>query len=97
MKYLRDVATLGLNGPLCTGCGRCAEVCPHAVFVIENRKAVITDKDACMECGACASNCEFGALTVGSGVGCASALIGGIIKGKEPVCGCGDDKGSACC
>lgn len=97
MRYLKGVATLELNDSLCTGCGRCAEVCPHAVFVIEDRKAVITDRDACMECGACASNCEFGALKVGSGVGCASALIGGMIKGGEPVCGCGEGNDSACC
>ena len=44
----------------------------------------------CIECGACMMNCPFGALRVRSGVGCAAALINGLIRGGEPECGCGN-------
>ncbi|HDQ44765.1 MAG TPA: 4Fe-4S dicluster domain-containing protein [bacterium] len=95
MRYLKNVTTLALDISKCTGCGMCAEVCPHAVFRIEGRKAVIEDRDACMECGACARNCAPGALSVRAGVGCAAAVIAGKLRGTEnPACGC---SGTGCC
>ena len=103
MKYLKDVTTLQYDPVKCTGCRKCTEVCPHAVFEMKDGKAAITDRDRCMECGACALNCEFGALSVGSGVGCAAALIKGMITGGEPTCGCSDStatsgaKNTGCC
>ena len=75
LRYLKNVVTLELDQPTCIGCGRCVEVCPHQVFLIDNRKASLADKDACMECGACAINCPVDAITVDSGVGCASGMI----------------------
>ncbi|MDD2806864.1 MAG: mercury methylation ferredoxin HgcB [Elusimicrobiales bacterium] len=95
MKYLPGVSTLKLEAAKCIGCGMCAKVCPHAVFRIEARKAVITDVDLCMECGACAGNCPTEALSVKKGVGCAQAVRMGFLRGTEPDCGCGDD--SSCC
>jgi NAD-dependent dihydropyrimidine dehydrogenase PreA subunit len=74
-RYLTKVTTLRLQEELCSGCGRCLEVCPQQVFLLAARKAVIVDIDACMECGACAKNCPVQALAVASGVGCASGLI----------------------
>lgn len=98
MKYLANVSTLVYDIEMCTGCGRCVEVCPHQVFVMEDRRARITDEDLCMECGACSLNCEFGAIQVDAGVGCASAVISSMITGGEPVCGCeGDDSKGNCC
>jgi len=91
-KYLRNVVTLRLDSDKCTGCGLCEIVCPHPVFEM-NEKAVIVDKDACMECGACALNCPPGAIEVKSGVGCATAIIAGTIKGTEPTCdSCGESE-----
>ena len=87
MKYLANVTTLKLDQDLCTGCGICAVVCPHAVFALDNGKAQIDDKDACMECGACSLNCQYGAITVQAGVGCAQAVINSAL-GKT---------GSDCC
>jgi NAD-dependent dihydropyrimidine dehydrogenase PreA subunit len=92
-RYLSDLTTLSLDGGKCTGCGRCTEVCPHAVFKIGNRKALIVDRDRCIECGACMMNCPAGAIDVKTGVGCAQAIIGSMRKGGEPGCGCG----SSCC
>ena len=73
-------------------------------------KSVMADRDACMECGACAINCPVEALEVQSGVGCASGLLNvalgrrGACCGEKEACGCGgsesaknDSKGSGCC
>ena len=62
-------------------------------------RAAVTDRDLCMECGACAKNCDFGAITVDAGVGCAAAIINSMITGGEPTCGCstGDSGGSTSC
>ena len=98
MKYLTDVTTLRFFPEKCTGCGRCIEVCPHGVFKLSDKKASITDKDLCMECGACAMNCEFGAIRVNAGVGCAAAIINSMLYGGEPSCDCsGEEKSNGCC
>lgn len=94
-RYLKNVTTLTLSAPQCIGCGRCAEVCPHGVFTIIDRKAQINDKNRCMECGACANNCPVNALSVDAGVGCAHAFIMGWLTGSEPSCDCSG--GSQCC
>lgn len=95
MKYLANVTSLEFHSDKCTGCGRCVEVCPHAVFTMNGGKAAISDKDRCMECGACVRNCAFGAIAVNAGVGCASAIIR-MITGGELSCGCGDAQNTCC-
>jgi len=104
-RYLLNGASLSVDGARCAGCGICAEVCPHGVFSREQGgTAVIRDRMLCMECGACALNCPRKAIRVNRGVGCAAAIIGGIIRGTSPGCGCdstrnGDRtlKGKSCC
>ena len=93
--YLTEVVTLKLDAEKCNGCRMCILVCPHEVFSIQNKRAVIVQKDLCMECGACAKNCEQGAITVKSGVGCAAGILNGIIRGTEPTCDC-DSRGGCC-
>ena len=93
-RYLKNVATLELDTDKCIGCRMCTEVCPHGIFVIEDKKARIVDRNACMECGACAKNCPVEAITVEPGVGCATGIIIGAIRGTEPTCGCSED---SCC
>ena len=57
MRYLKGVASLEYNADRCTGCGRCAEGCPHQVFAIEEGAARVVDRDRCMECGECEEKC----------------------------------------
>ena len=86
LDYLPNVTTLELDVDLCTGCGMCVEVCPHAVFRLEASHAVLQDRDACIECGACMTNCEAGALQVDVGVGCARAIL--ATGADAPACCC---------
>ena len=87
--YLKNVASLEYDISKCIGCKLCVDVCPHNVFKMTDKKAKIVYKDKCMECGACAVNCSPNALTVKQGVGCATAVIWGWVKGTEPNCDCG--------
>jgi NAD-dependent dihydropyrimidine dehydrogenase PreA subunit len=87
MNYLKNVVTLKLDNEKCIGCGQCLVVCPHGVFDLAEHKARITCLDACMECGACAKNCPVDALYVKTGVGCASGILSGILRGGETCCG----------
>ena len=94
MLYLSDVVSLKLHAEKCIGCGRCVEVCPHAVFVLENGKSRIVGRDACMECGACARNCPVDALFVRNGVGCASGMLNAALGRTNGCCG---EKQACCC
>ena len=96
MRYLEDVITLQLDSSRCNGCGQCVSVCPHAVFRIENKRSVLADRGACMECGACARNCEPGAIAVRAGVGCAAGVLAGLVAGTEPTCGCSQESAASC-
>jgi NAD-dependent dihydropyrimidine dehydrogenase PreA subunit len=80
--------TLRYDEQKCNGCRTCTEVCPHAVFAMNGGKARLESIADCMECGACALNCKQGAISVDSGVGCASAMIlTALTRRKEPSCG----------
>ena len=92
--YLSNVVTLELDPEKCTGSRMCTIVCPHDVFAVEQRKASIVNRDWCMECGACEKNCPEQAIRVKSGVGCATGIINGILRGTEPTCDCGE---GGCC
>ena len=99
MRYLKNVTTLMYNPDKCTGCGLCLEVCPQGVFVWNGKPAKIrairiTDRDACMECGACMVNCAWSAIQVRPGVGCAAAIVYSKLTGKKEIT-CGGDSG--CC
>jgi ferredoxin len=88
MRYLSNVVTLEYDPAKCTGCGLCVDVCPHAIFSMDasGKKAVLGDRDLCMECGACMKNCPFGAIKVRPGVGCAWAIMMSTFRGKDAPC-----------
>ena len=82
----------------CINCRRCTQVCPHRVFTEGKDHAELASPRACMECGACAKNCPAQAIEVQSGVGCAWAMIGAALRGKDmdTECSCGGESGSCC-
>lgn len=88
LVYLKDVVTLKLDQKKCVGCGMCLLVCPHAVLSLTNGKIEIANRDACMECSACARNCPAEALNVRAGVGCAAAVINSMLGRKNSSCCC---------
>lgn len=90
MRYLHNVATLEIDAAKCNGCATCIHVCPHNVIEMRAKKAVVRDLDGCMECGACRMNCPEAAIEVQAGVGCAYAILRGMIYGTPAQCGCGD-------
>jgi len=85
--YLEN--TLVYDPKLCNGCAMCVAVCPHAVYEMDGRLARLVRPQACMECGACQVNCVTNAISVESGVGCASAMIRAALTGRREVtCDC---------
>lgn len=80
--------TLEYDPALCNRCGMCQVVCPHRVFASGESAAVLVDRDSCMECGACRTNCATGAIKVDSDVGCASAMMLAAItrRGRSRTC-----------
>jgi NAD-dependent dihydropyrimidine dehydrogenase PreA subunit len=96
MKSAYISNTLRYNPDLCSGCGMCSVVCPHLVFVQNERLAQLIRPKACMECGACQRNCPTNAIIVESGVGCAYAQMLAALKGKKEAC-CDIEKDSPCC
>ena len=82
----------------CINCKRCTQVCPHAVFAEGKEHVELAKPASCMECGACALNCPVQAIEVHSGVGCAWAMIGAALRGKDmdTECSCGGEDGGCC-
>jgi len=104
LRYLDDVVTLRYDAAKCTGCRQCTYVCPHGVFAMDGKRAALVDRDACIECGACARNCAFDAIEVRAGVGCAAGIISSWFRGQRGVVSCGPEgpapegsRGGGCC
>lgn len=54
-----------VDSKLCTGCGKCVDVCPAGVFeMIGDEKKIASPKNVseCMECHACEAQCPAGAI-----------------------------------
>ena len=79
-----------LDSILCTGCGTCAKVCPHRVFELNGKKAILASEERCIECGACQLNCLGNAIEVSKGTGCLYVIVKEDIlhlKGDGASCG----------
>jgi NAD-dependent dihydropyrimidine dehydrogenase PreA subunit len=88
MQYILGGDSLVLNESRCNGCGRCEEVCPHAVFAVVHRKATVVHRGNCMQCGACRMNCPVAAIEVSSGVGCVAGILNSIRRGDPTGASC---------
>jgi uncharacterized Fe-S center protein len=62
---MRQHATLSprIEASLCTGCGRCLEICPAAAICLENKQAVL-DGQSCIGCAQCITLCPVGAIKI---------------------------------
>ena len=48
---------LQVDVPKCTGCGRCAAVCPERAITISPEGKSVTDREKCAVCGKCEAAC----------------------------------------
>ena len=48
---------LQVDTPKCTGCGRCAAVCPEGAITISDEGKSVTERDKCVVCGKCEAAC----------------------------------------
>lgn len=53
---------IGFVKSLCTGCGKCAEICPASALFYEAGKLTRIDRERCTGCGMCISECSYKAL-----------------------------------
>ena len=46
----------------CTGCGRCAEICPTDILRMRDGMPVVSYPNECWLCGACMMDCAANAI-----------------------------------
>lgn len=55
---------IGFVKSLCTGCGKCAEICPEGALVYEADRLPHIDRKRCSGCGACSAVCDYKAIVL---------------------------------
>jgi NAD-dependent dihydropyrimidine dehydrogenase PreA subunit len=60
------IITLGINQEFCTGCEKCAEVCPVLAIDFDEEKetAFVADETACICCRQCIDVCASEAIVL---------------------------------
>ncbi len=48
----------------CVACGECVDVCPVAVYEIQDGKSAPVNAEECLGCESCVEVCEPGAIAV---------------------------------
>lgn len=54
--------SIRINQNKCVGCGKCMEVCPGTLIVLENQKAFMKYPKNCWGCVSCVKECCVGAI-----------------------------------
>ena len=69
----------------CVGCGRCCDVCPGNLLVMQAGKAVIRDRRDCWGCTACVKECPRDAIffTLEASLGGAGGRLYAHDRGAE--------------
>ena len=55
---------IGLFKSLCTGCGKCEEICPNGALVFGTAGFPRIDRATCSGCGTCSSVCSYRAIVL---------------------------------
>lgn len=67
----------------CTGCGRCAEVCPSACISFVPGTLPSFDRESCVACGICRDNCPSGAIRLVPQVLDCDSIVATILRDKD--------------
>jgi adenylylsulfate reductase, subunit B len=61
----------------CIGCGRCSDICPGNLLVVDNNLARIREPQACWGCTACVKECPVNAIRsyLGADMGGSGSLL----------------------
>ena len=70
LSLVKDMVKVAVDVSKCNGDSICADVCPVAVFELQEvkgydgKKSVVVNNDACIVCRACEVQCPTQAITV---------------------------------
>ena len=97
MRYLANVVTLRFDPGKCTGCGRAGRSVPMACSCPRRSARASPTGTSASSAGRARATAGTARSACESGVGCASAIIAGALRGHEPTCGCGSGGSTSCC
>jgi len=78
-SYISGVSTLKIDAEKCTGCGRCVESVPWRRDIHNHCARIMAIGQLHGMRGLPLKTASFGALSVKNGVGCAVAMITGLM------------------
>ena len=58
----KELIEFTIDPALCNGCTLCARQCPQKCIAGDKKQPHVIDQQACIKCGVCFDNCNFGAV-----------------------------------